>query len=157
MNAKPYTQRETQLVVGRLKATLMAADGEGEALDVVGDIKSIETQLADIRKGAAVEFESGMSGERWRIYVPSPNDRSYNTPRLVKKFADAMGTTAWAAFVWLYNKDVVRLSWQFQKLLSAANEADVTITTAHHEIVDGDDADIGVFKKKGYPSYERVE
>ena len=157
MTAKPYTQRETQLIPGRIKATLMAAEGEGGALDVVGDIKSIETQLADIRKGAAVEFESGLSGERWRIYVPAPNARSYNTPRLVKKFADALEVTFWDAFVWLFNRDVVRLEWQFKKLLSAANEADVTLATAHHEITDGDDADIGVFKKKGYPSYERVE
>lgn len=157
MTAKPYTQRETQLIPGRIKATLMAAKGEGEALDVVGDIKSIESQLADIRKGAAVEFESGMAGSRWRIHVPAPNARSYNTPRLVKKFADALEVTFWEAFVWLFKRDVVRLEWQFKKLLSAASEADVTLASAHHEITDGDDADIGVFKKKGYPSYERVE
>ena len=59
MKPKPYTQRETQLVVGRLRATLLAAEGEGGALDVIGDIKSIETQLADIRKGAAAEFQTG--------------------------------------------------------------------------------------------------
>jgi len=157
MVAKPYTPREIQLVAGRLKATLLAADGEGEALDVIGDIKSIETQLAGIRKGAAVEFESGMHGERWQIYVPEPNDRSYNTPRLVQKFAQASGESLFDTILLLLREDVIRLSWQWKNLERFTRRLGLSLTIASCEIVDGDDADVGVFPKKGYPSYKRVE
>ena len=157
MKPKPYTQRETQLVVGRLRATLLAAEGEGGALDVIGDIKSIETQLADIRKGAAVEFQTGQRGNRWQIYVPEPNARSYNTPRIIRSFAEAIKGSSWDAFVMLWRRDAVRIEWQFKKLLAAANQFDVTIATAQHEITEGDDADIGVYPKKGYPTYKPVE
>ena len=157
MDAKPYTPRETQLVVGRLRATLLAAEGEGGALDVIGDIKSIETQLADIRKGAAAEFQTGQQGNRWRIYVPEPNAFSYNTPKIIRSFAKAIKGTSWDAFVMLWRRDVVRLEWQYKKLLSAAREHDVSLTTAQHEITEGDDEDIGVYPKKGYPSYAAVE
>jgi len=157
MSAKPYTPREIQLVAGRIRATLLAAEGEGEALDVVGDIKSIESQLADIRKGAAVEFESGMRGKRWQIYVPEPNARSYNTPRLVQKFSEASGESLFDTILLLLRQDVIRLSWQWKNLERFSRTLGMSLTLASCEITDGDDADIGVFPKKGYPSYKRVE
>lgn len=157
MAGKAYTRFELKQIVPNMRETLLHADGDGETIDVLGEMRQIESGIADLRKGTQVEFESHQQGDRWRIVVPSPNKRSYNTPRLVQKFAEAMGGSAWNAFVWLYQNDVIRLSWQFTKLQRAAAKWNVTLTTAQQEIGDGDEADIGVWKGKGYPSYERVE
>jgi len=157
MATKGLTANGIAKIVPSLKQTLLNAHGEGEALDVLGDIKSIESQLATIRKGAAVEFEDGMAGKRWRFEQGRRSIRSYNTPRLVKAFADALGEPLWQTFVWLYRKDVIRLSWQQTNLERAAAETGIPLTEAQHEITDGDDADVGVNWKSAYPSYKRVD
>jgi hypothetical protein len=38
-----------------------------------------------------------------------------------------------------------------------AQKHDVTLVTAQHEITEGDEAHIGVFPGKGYPTYEEVD
>ena len=157
MAGKAYTIRTMRNIVPNVKQTLLAAHGEGEVIDVIGEIREVEKGLASLRQGAAVEFDSGQHGDEWKIVVPAPNVRSYNTPSLVNKFSKAWGATIFDTLRELIKMDVVRLEWQFKKLMNLAQQYDVTIATAQHEIVEGDDADIGVYKGRGYPSYERIE
>jgi len=157
MATNGYTTRGMRTIVPKVKATLLNADGEGEVIDVLGEIREIEKGLAFLRQGSQVEFETGQRGKSWQVVIPVKNERSYNTPRIIKKFAEAIGGTPWQAFVMLLRGDVVRLEWQFKKLLAAAQTYDLTIATAQHEIVEGDDADIGVFPATSYPKYEPIE
>lgn len=157
MAGKGYTVRTMRNIVPNVKETLMNADGEGEVIDVLGEIREVEKGLAFLRQGAGVEFDTGQQGKRWKVVVPVKNERSYNTPRLIRKFAEKIGGSSWDAFVMLWKGDVIRLEWQYKKLLAAAHRHDVTVATAQHEIIEGDDADIGVFPATGYPRYESVE
>ena len=90
------------------------------------------------------------------MVVPEPREKSYNGPRIIDKFAKAWGSTIFDTLVSLIAMDVVRLDWQFTKLINAAEQYDITIATAQHEITEGDDADIGVYRGKGYPKYEAL-
>ena len=117
MAGKGYTTNGLRKIVPNVKETLMNADGEGEVIDVLGEIREVEKGLAFLRQGSSVEFDTGQRGRRWKIVVPVRNERSYNTPRIIKAFAHAIGGTPWQAFVMLMRGDVVRLEWQFKKLV----------------------------------------
>lgn len=157
MAPKPYTPREMRQVVSRIKETLLHAEGESAVIDVIGDMRSIESGIANLRKGAAVEFEDGMEGERWRFTQGSSAKRSYNSPRLVQKFSLASDESLFDTIMLLIHEDALRFDWQWTNLEKAAAKYKVTLVTAQQEITDGDDADIGVYWRSGYPSYKKVE
>lgn len=156
MATKPYTTRQMREIVPRVKETLLHAEGESAVIDVIGDLRSIETGLADLRKGAAVEFEDGMEGRRWRFEQGMRSVRSYNTARLVQKFSLASGESLFDTIMLLLREKAFRLEWRFTNLERAAAKYGVVLVTAQQEISDGDDADIGVYWKSGYPSYKPV-
>jgi hypothetical protein len=143
-------------IVPNVKETLMNAEGEAAVIDVLGEIKQVESGLASLRQGSQVEFASGQQGKTWRIVVPSPNERNYNTPRLLQKFSRALDVSMAHTIVWLMQAGALKITWGWQKLEGVARQLDVTLGIASHEIVHGEDADVGVYPKKGYPKYEEV-
>lgn len=154
---KRLTLKELRELPARVKELVLDAEGEGGLVDVAGELSQIEKEFASARRMAASELESGVQGKVWRIYVPSPKKRSYNTPALINKFSEAWGATIFDTLVALIKMDVVRLSWQWKKLDNAADQYDITLRIAKHEITDGDDADVGVIPDVGYPQYKPVE
>ena len=156
MNGKGYTVNGLRKIVPNVKETLMKAEGEGAVIDVLGEIKQIEKGLTSLRQGTQVEFESYQRGARWRIVVPSPNQRSYNTPGLISKFTAALDTSPMKTIGWLLATGAIKITWGWQKLEEAAYALDIPLVIAQHEIENGDDADVGVYKAKGYPKYEEV-
>ena len=143
-------------IVPDVKATFLSVATDEERVDLLGDIRSVEQGLAALRKSGASEIEAGTTGTRWEFRQGRAAKRSYNTPQLLHKIADAMGVSTWEAFVTLFRGDVLRISWQWSKLNRVLDEYRVTTVTARHEIEEGDEADIGEYWKDGYPSYERI-
>jgi hypothetical protein len=152
-----YTISTLRGVVAGAKALIMDAPDEGVTIDVLGEVKAVERGLASLRGGAQAEFEDGQTGGVWRIEKGRRSINSYNTPKLIRSFAEAMGISSWDAFVQLWRSDVVRISWQQSNLERAAAKHRVTLTTAPHEITEGEDAHVGTYWVDGYASYKRVD
>lgn len=156
MAYRPYTEDDILEIAPRMKETLLRTKDEGEAIDLLGDVRDVEKHLASLRHTAQAEFQSGQSGGRWMMTIPEPREKSYNTPRLINKFAKAWGATIFDTLIQLIKDDVVRLEWGYKKLLAHAERYDITLAMAQHEIVEGDDADIGTYPGKGYPTYKAL-
>ncbi|MEN8233751.1 MAG: hypothetical protein ABFR89_02370 [Actinomycetota bacterium] len=154
---KPLTLRTLQEIPARAKVMLREAEGEDGVVDLLGEFRAVERGLASLRQTAASELESQTHGRRWKIVVPAPNKRSFNTPRLVAKFSRATGESLFDTIMLLLREKALSISWTWTNLERVADKYDVSLTIARHEITDGDDADVGVVKGRGTPSYEPVD
>ena len=67
MSKSRYTIADLRGVVKGVKNLLMDAPDEGIAIDVLGEVSSVERGLASLRRGSQVEFEDGQAGGIWRI------------------------------------------------------------------------------------------
>ena len=117
-----------------------------DMVDVVGDVAAIHRRLGEWLRDQRSELGGGMKGERWMSVERRSATRSYNTNSLLARFADALpgGQSPAGALQRLLERDVVRLQWRWTDLQKAAEQDDVTLRVANHEITDGDpDADVG--------------
>ena len=136
---------------------LLAQRSAGAIVDVLGSIRSAEIGLADIRKMGASEIEDGTKGERFSFNQSPISKKTYNTHSLFIKFMDAWETTPFDMIRRLVDMDVIRLGWQYKKLIKAARDNKVNLITSNNEVLDGDEHDIGRVWKDGYPNYVGVE
>ena len=127
-------------------------------VDVLGTIRSAEVGLADVRKLGASEIEPGTRGERFEFEQGRQSTKTYNTSSLLAKFMRAYNLDPLTTLLRLIDMDVVRLSWQYKKLLAAVEASHISLTTTNNEIEDGDpNIDIGKVWKNGYPRYVAIE
>ena len=142
----------------QLARELLLAQTNDEAIvDVLGSIRSAEVGLADVRKMGASEIEDGTEGERFAFSQSPISKKTYNTHSLLAKFTMAWEAKPLEVIRRLVEMDVIRLSWQYKKLLAAARTAQVNLVTSNNEVLDGDVMiDIGRVWKNGYPSYNKT-
>jgi len=109
---------------------------EQDSVDTVGLLRAAEVRLAELRRRLVAEMDGTETGELYRAVETRSAKRSYNTNGLLAQFdGDLQDLIAF---------DAVRLQWQWTGLQKAANEWDVTLAVAKHEISDGDpDALVG--------------
>lgn len=143
----------------QVREALLGADGIGEVIDILGTVHSNRQQVWTHFKGAVVELEPGEAGDRFRYEAGRQADRSYNTPSLLAKIATALGDRPLIDVLqFLVNSDVLRLTWRWTSLKRLAEELDLTLSIAKHEITDGDvDADIGERWKTASASFVPVD
>lgn len=134
------------------------AKNDGDIVDILGSIRAAEVGLADVRKRHASEIEAGTKGAAYELEQSQRAVRSYNTQSLLIKFTAAMDLPPLQVLNQLVLQGVIDLTWKWTALKKAASTYGLTLTTAHHEIEDGDpDADIGEYWKHGYPRYTAIE
>ena len=136
---------------------LLEANNDEAVVDVLGSIRSAEIGLADVRKMGASEIVNGTKGDRFSFNQSRVSTKTYNTDSLLMKFMAAWKMSPLDVIRQLIAHDVIRLSWQYEKLLVAARFAGVNLITSNSEVSDGDECDIGRIWKAGYPSYVGIE
>ena len=136
---------------------LLAQTNDQAVVDVLGSIRSAEVGLAEVRKMGASEITDGTRGDRFSFSQSPVSTKTYNMHSLLTKFMQAWEAKPLEVIRRLVEMDVIRLSWQYKKLLAAARTAQVNLITSHNEVSDGDEHDIGRVWKDGYPSYKGIE
>lgn len=110
---------------------------ESEVADIIADLAAAERDLATFRRALLAELSGPVDGKAHRIVESRQAKRSYNTSGLLSAFG------GYSALPTLVAQDVVRIEWQWTKLQRAAQQFDVTLIVAQHEIDDGDEALVG--------------
>lgn len=154
---KPFTQRELEALVPRMKATLVAAETEAERIDLLGEINSINAELAELKRMHGAEVQDKDTGEKWAVKRGRTAVRSYNTPKLLARAANDLNVPLATAIGYLRDADVLRLTWQYTNLKKFVAENDMTISVAQHEVADGDDEDMGEYWKDNTPRYVKAD
>lgn len=160
-NREPATPEHAKRILGlaqypqQVKQAIMLAQGDGEMVDVLGTVNSVERHVGDQRRRAAAELEPGIEGDFWEFGQGRIAKRSYNTTSLLNKFIRARDESLLGVIIWLIDNDILRVSWQWKKLQAAVNRYDISLSIAKHEIQDGDvKHDIGEVWGWGSPKYE---
>ena len=115
---------------------------ETDSVDTVGLLRYQETRLAALRRRLVAEMDGTEQGELYKAVESRSAKRSYNTNGLLAAFGE--GIADMFGLHKLIDSGAVRLQWQWTGLNRLAEEYDVTIPVAKHEIEDGDpDALVG--------------
>jgi len=119
---------------------------EGELVDVAGEVKALVAALTEYRKGLEAEMPSKAVGRGYRATESRSAKRSYNINGILGAFGRVVydGAGYDDPLRLLMAEDAVRLTWRWTQLQAAAEQHDVTLSIAKHEIEDGDpDALVG--------------
>lgn len=136
---------------------ILDAPDEGARVDILGTMREVEKGLAEERRLAMTEIETGTTGDEFTVTQGFINERSYNSTSLLQQFADAYGQSLLATIGTLKRLGVLELKWNWTPLKNEAASAGVSYSTVQHEVIDGEDFDIGVNRKPGYPSFKRID
>lgn len=139
------------------RATLTATTDE-ELVDVLGALAGQSSALMDIRRGAQVELEDNVTGTMWRITTPRQSERSYNSTGLIAAFAEAFGDNIVKTIGRLVDMGVLKMTWQWRVLQSAAREWEVSLTQRDEPVQDHDPVFlVGRTWKDGSRKFEPVK
>lgn len=142
-------------VVAEAKQWIQAAEDDGDLIDVLGDIRSVEAALAKLRQAHQADLDDGI-GSRWQKRTPAPaKKRTYNSDLLLMKIMDARGGSLGYNLAWLLDKGIVRLTWQWRPLTKLLDLLNIEWSVRHNGTVGpGDEKDVGETKGKAYPRYD---
>lgn len=147
-----------------IKAAIANAPDDPALVDVLGLVRHAEIQLADLRKTAASELPEGTIEGKAYVYQQSRvAKRSFNLSRLFVKIWDALENgdipitlNGIDVIAYLVKHKVIKLSWSWTNLKKLAEQLDLPLTVAQHEITEGDEADVGEVWGWGTPSYKGI-
>jgi hypothetical protein len=115
---------------------------EEDSVDTVGLIRHVEKELAELRRRLVAEMDGTETGDHYQAYESRSAKRSYNTDGLLAAFGE--GIADMYGLHKLIDAGAVRLQWQWTGLNRLADDYDVDLVIAKHEIADGDpDALVG--------------
>lgn len=142
-----------------VKDALMVADGDEELADLLGVIESNTRMVSQHRKIALSEIPNEVHGQRYVMALKGGKfDRTYNFGTLLSKLMDATGMKLLDLLIFLRDRDVLRMAWQWTNLNKVIREYDVNVViTRGSSVTDGDSADIGEEWKDGSPGFTRIE
>ena len=136
---------------------IMAANTDEELIDIIGTIKSVERRYKATVRGAVTEIvptkdEKLREGEKHRVEVGAEAKRSFNTPSLMTLFQDAGFT-----LIDLIEHDVVRMQWQWSKLMQFATARGLKVDVVEREVTtlkpDDKGAMVGEIWGSTYPKW----
>jgi len=141
-----------------VKATLLAADGDGEIVDALGTINSTQTAIGNIKLGTAAEVETETEGKQWLYEQSRKGMRSFNNAGMfVTLMRELDFESLTNLLLFLMERDIIRLTWQWTKLEKLLRIRNIDLRIAHHEVSEGDpDYDMGEYWKPGSSSYKRT-
>lgn len=140
-NPAPAGALETvrRVVLEPLKAAPIPDDA---VPDLVADLQAAERELASFRRSLIDEAPGPVEGELWKLVETRKADRYYNESALLRDLTPEGGYVP-ETLMRLVAKGVVKLSWQWRKLQKEADEQNMTLAIAKHEVADGDEAHVG--------------
>lgn len=141
----------------KAKELTLKAEGDDQLVDITGTIKGVESSLASVRTGVAAELEAGAQGSRYRMTQGKRSQFTYNTPLLLKTISEALGLSFTKTLGYLMHRNIITIGWRYKALDALLDEKNITITTARHDVTDGDDEHMGRWMKPDYPRYEAIE
>lgn len=116
--------------------------------DELGKLDRAIRTLNAVKRNSLLELEGPVTGTEYRVAEQNKAQRSYNTASLIRSF-DNQG--------WNLNDLLIagaaKIQWQWTNLRRAAQQANVTLKIAAHEVTDGGDLDedhIGEVWKSSY-------
>jgi hypothetical protein len=109
---------------------------EEDSVDTVGLIRHVEKELAELRRRLVAEMDGTETGDHYQAYESRSAKRSYNTDGLLAAFGE--GIADMYGLHKLIDAGAVRLQWQWTGLNRLADDYDVDLVIAKHEIADGD-------------------
>lgn len=127
-----------------------------DLVDALAEVYAAERGANAERRLGQAEIQNKDTGTTHVVKVGRTATRSFNTPRLITRFADVQGVSPLAALTYLVQLDVVRINWQWTKLKDLMSELEMAVTVQPSEIVHGDDADVGEVWKDTAPQYNKV-
>ena len=136
---------------------VMAAKTDEELIDIIGTVKSVERRYKATIRGATVEIvptadEKVREGEQHKVEVGREAKRSFNTPSLMTMFQDAGFT-----LIDLIEHDVVRMQWQWSKLMQFATARGLKVEVVEREVTtlkpDDKGAMVGEIWGSTYPKW----
>ena len=116
---------------------LPTPEAPGDVADLLGEIRHIETLLADWRRTLQAETEDGQ-GQAYEIVTRRKCKRSFNVARILLDVAKAGGTTLDDALFELQRRGALKVTVKWTDLKKAFDGLGVSLTLAPREIVDGD-------------------
>ncbi len=116
---------------------LPTPEAPGDVADLLGEIRHIETLLADWRRTLQAETEDGQ-GQAYEIVTRRKCARSFNVARILLDVAKAGDTTLDDALFELQRRGAVKVTVKWTDLKKAFDGLGVSLTLAPREIVDGD-------------------
>ena len=142
-----------------VKATLLEADGDSQLVDALGTINSVQTSIGSIKLGTAAEVETETEGSYWRYEQSRKGMRSFNNAGMfVTLMRELEFESLTNLLLFLMERDIIRLTWQWTKLEKLLRIRNINLRTAQHEVSEGDpDYDMGEYWKSGSSSYKRME
>ena len=114
-----------------------------ETADVLGELRHIETLMAEWRRGLTAETPDA-EGTKYRTVTKRRAKRSYNLTRIIIDVQNALyedrgQASAWDAVKELMGADAVRLTIRWTDLNKLFGLWDIPLTKVQHEIEDGDE------------------
>lgn len=141
-----------------VKKAIIEATGTKDLVDLMAVLKDNRATVWDFIKQGTSELESGDDGHTYVAKVSRSAARSYNTSRLLLKFAEAFDKPMLETIQILVAHKVVSLSWSWTNLKQVIRLYDVPLVIAQHEITDGDpESDIGEVWSNGSVTFDRKE
>jgi hypothetical protein len=136
------------------KRATLTATTDGELTDILGVLKKETATIMEVRRGAAVELEPGTVGERYEYKQGKVATRTYNDTGLLMAFNAMSDESPLMTLARLLNMGVVKMSWQWRVLESAARERELELRTMPGTVQDGDpDYLVGETWKATSPDY----
>lgn len=113
-----------------------------EVADVVGELRHIETLMAEWRRGLVAETPEA-EGKKYRTVKKRRAKRSFDKDKIILDLQAAMAkehgqASAWDAVRELMKGHAIRLTVRWSDLKKLYALWDIPITVAAHEIEDGD-------------------
>ena len=143
----------------RVKLALSLAENDEETTDLLGVLDSNKRIVEGHRKLALSEIPNEVTGRRYEMAPKGgKHERSYNFSTLLSKLMDGTGMKLLELLIYLRERDVIRITWQWTNLTKVIREYNIElITTTGGLVTDGDSADVGQRWKDGYPGFTRIE
>ncbi len=141
-----------------VKHAIISAHEDGQLTDLLGILDANNRQVASHRKDVLSEIPDYVTGKRYEMAPKGGrHERSYNFSTLLSKLMDGTGMKLLDLLIYLRERDVIRISWQWTNLVKVMREYNVDLVTTTAIVTDGDSADVGQRWKDGSPSFTRIE
>ena len=109
----------------------------GDVADLLGELRFIETLIADWRKGLVVETDDA-KGTTHKIVTTRSCKRTFNIDRITVDWANKKNMSFLQAINELVERDAIRITGQWKKLQAAFSWNDIDLVIGSGDVTGGD-------------------
>ena len=116
---------------------LATPEDPSDVADLLGELRFIETLIADWRKGLVVETDDA-KGSGYQITTSNKCKRTFNIPRILTDVAAKNGTTVAEAMVVLQQRKAIKITGKWTGLKKVFLDFDVDLVIGKRDVTDAD-------------------